>query len=85
MFNTNPLTRSRQLIAAGLGWPTAPIGSLLTANMHQLFQIIDLAVTNMPETDKAKLQIVAGDIMDRLAPAPGSADLQQPPFNTRGA
>ena len=61
MFNTNPLTRSRQLIAAGRGWPTAPIGSLLKANMHKLFQIIDRAVTDMPKTDK-QLQIVAGDI-----------------------
>ena len=85
VFNTNPLTRSWQLIAAGLGWPTAPVGSLLTVSLRKLLQMIDRVVMNMPDMDKAQLQIVAGDMMDRLAPAPGAAVLNQPPYNTRGA
>ena len=52
VFNTNPLTRSWQLIAAGLGWPTAPVGSLLTVmltvSLRKLLQMIDRVVMNMP-------------------------------------
>ena len=79
--SASPLSRSWQLIAAGLGLATLSLSAIQPLSRRAFRARVDAVVADLPATDKEQLQLVATDFMDRVAPA----SLGSAPFNTHGS